>query len=107
MGLPKYLQRKEDSPSVKGRKQEDKARKHINSGSVWFDQMDLTQEGEDRFLIDVKRTDAKSFALNREKMTLLFERAMKEQKTPAYLIYFGEEFVCKVIVERNPERSGL
>lgn len=104
--LPAYMKASDDSPSKKGRKQEKKARLHINSGSVWFDRGDISiVEGDDKYLLDVKRTDGKTFQLNKEKVAKLFEIAMQQQKTPAYLVYFGDEFVVRCIVSRCPKSS--
>lgn len=102
MSIPKYLRKKEDSPSKKGRDQEEKARKHINSGAVFFDKYDLTAEQKDDIiLIDVKRSE-KTIRLSAEKTEQLHREAMIQHKTPAYLIYLGD-YVLKCIIERNPE----
>ena len=103
MSLPKYLN-KEDSPQKQGRKQEKRARQHINSGAVWFDQFDLDQlSDKGNFLIDVKKAvKQKQVAISEVKVKKLFTRAMDENKTPAYLIYLGD-YIIKAIVEKNPD----
>lgn len=102
--LPSYMNDKEDSPSKRGRKQENKARLHINSGAVWFDKGDLSvKEGADKYLLDVKHTNGKTFTLNKLKCAKLFEMAMSKQKIPAYLIYFGDSFIVKCVIERCPK----
>ena len=101
-GLPSYMGKDDDSPSKKGRKQEAKARQHIASGSVWFDQYDLDAEKNgDKYLIDVKRTDGTTFQLNKKKLEKLFKAAIKQGKAPAYLIYFGDDFIVKCVIQRN------
>ena len=100
---PKYLM-KEDSISKQGFNQEERARKHIASGKVWFDQYDLTQLGEEKFLIDVKKVISQSgIRLTKKKIKKLFETAMRQNKNAGYLIYL-DDFVLKVIIERNPDR---
>lgn len=100
--LPNYLNNSK-SHSEKGREQEDKARKHINSGAVWFDQYDLDAKGSDGkeiFLIDVKRAP-KTITLSKNKVEKLFRQSALEHKTPAYLIYIGD-YVLKCVIERQP-----
>jgi len=98
--LPKYLRNKK-SISKQGRDQEEKARKHINSGAVWYQPMDLDT---DECLIDVKKViKQKQITLSKNKIKELFNAAMTEHKIPCYLIYIGD-YVLKVVVERNPDR---
>jgi len=96
---PKWMNEK--SPSKKGRDQEEKARKHINSGAVWHDQFDLDiKEDDTTYLIDVKRAE-KSITLSDKSVQKLFRKAMEENKSPAYLIYMGP-YVLKCTIERSP-----
>jgi len=103
---PKYLM-KEDSISKQGFDQEEKARKHIASGKLWFDSYDLSQLGKDKFLIDVKKVVSQSgIRLSKKNIKKLFETAMRQDKNAGYLIYIGD-FVLKVMVERNPEKCYI
>ena len=97
MGLPGYL--KPDSPQKKGRKQEEKARRTINSGAVWFDPADLeVTEGNEKYLVDVKKVvTQQSFKLNLKDIEKLHRQAVL--KTPVYLIYIGD-YVVKAVVQR-------
>lgn len=97
--LPRYLREKK-SISKEGRDQEEIARKHINSGAVWYDAMDLNTQN---YLIDVKKViTQKQITLNKDKIKKLFDTAMTENKIPAYLVYI-DNFILKVVIERNPE----
>lgn len=97
--LPKYLREKK-SVSKEGRDQEEIARKHINSGAVWFDSFDLSTKD---LLIDVKKViTQKQITFHIDKIKKLFDKAIDEKKTPVYLTYIGD-YVLKIIIERNPE----
>jgi len=100
---PKYLT-KEDSIPKQGFDQEEKARKHIASGKLWFDSFDLTQNGEEKFLIDVKRVITQNgIRLSTKKIKQLFEAAVRQNKSAAYLVYI-DKFVLKIIIERSPDK---
>ena len=97
--LPRYLREKK-SVSKEGRDQEEIARKHINSGAVWFDAFDLNTKD---LLIDVKKViTQKQITFHIDKIKKLFDKAMDENKTPVYLTYINN-FVLKTVIERNPE----
>jgi len=101
MSKPKWMNEK--SPSKLGRLQEEKARKHVNSGAVWFDQYDLDiKEGDDNYLVDVKNMK-KSITLSDTSIKKLFQKAMQEGKTPAYLIYMGD-YTIKAVITRSPSK---
>lgn len=95
--IPKYL--KTESLSKQGRNQETIARKHINSGAVWFDQYDLTVTNVDEnYLIDVKKViTQKSFNISLKHIDKLYKVAIP--KTPMLLIYLGN-YVIKAIIQR-------
>ena len=95
--LPKYLQKQ--SPQKKGRKQEKKARKHINSGAVWFDKYDLSTK---EFLIDVKRTEKESIKLSLQKLRELYDESVNQGKTGAMLIYIGD-LLLQLTIKKRPK----
>jgi hypothetical protein len=95
--LPDYLNDK--TPQKKGRDQEDKARKNINSGAVWFDKGDLSTKD---YLIDVKRCK-KSHTISVKAIKKLFPEAVQQGKDLAFLIYIGD-YTVQAVVKRNPEK---
>lgn len=96
--LPDYL--KDKSPQKKGRNQEDKARKHINSGAVWFQKGDLSTKD---YLIDVKKVK-KSHQINLQDIKELWCHAVDDGKDLALLIYIGD-FVVQAVVKRDPDKK--
>lgn len=97
--VPDYL--KEESSTKQGNKQEEIARKHINSGRVWFDENDLTVKGTNEdYEVDVKKViKQKGYRLSLEEIDKFFKRSIP--KTPIYLIYIGD-YVVKASIQRKP-----
>lgn len=82
--LPKYLN--PESPSKMGRKFEKKlVRQTINSGTLWFDQGDVSS---DTHLIQAKLTERKSFTLNEKDLEQIYLQAVCKGKIPIFLIKF-------------------
>ena len=87
---------KEKSASKKGRDQEDVARKHINSGAVYFDKGDLDFKDLN---IDVKNTDKKQYIFKIKDIKKHYLDSIP--KTPVFLVYIGD-YVLKTYVQRRP-----
>lgn len=97
---PKFLE--EETPQKSGRKREDIARKHINSGAVWFDFGDLSV-GED-VVLDVKERK-KSFTLSLSEVDKFYKRVAP--RSPGYLVYLGEYVLHISVMRLNPYPTDL
>ena len=90
---------KKETPQKRGRLQEEKARKHINSGAVWFDKGDLDYKD---FNIDVKLTDKKQYTFKIKDIEKHYKDSIP--KTPVFLVYLGN-YVLKTFIQRNTDRK--
>jgi len=88
---PKYLNEK--TPQKRGREQEEKARRHINSGAVWFDKGDLDYK---KMNIDTKNAN-KQFTLKLSNIKKHYKDSIP--KEPVFLIYF-KDYVIKAFIQR-------
>jgi len=67
----------------KGRKFEDKIRKTIASGALWFDKGDLKT---DNYLIECKYTDKKSYRIKQKTIFKIWNEAFESNKFPKIII---------------------
>jgi hypothetical protein len=96
--LPAYLTKKEDSPSKRGYKQEIIATKTLASGR-FFDKADINlHTKDDDYKIDVKSAN-KSYTMSLKGIRKLYEDCAP--KTPALMIYLGDEFIIEAIIKRK------
>ena len=93
----------------KGQRFEEYVRKCINSGSIWFDKLDL-EVGN--FKIDTKYTDKKSFRITDNMVRKVWNEALDEGKMPGMIIgipdpeFKGRMFVLEVKIKKiNKERK--
>lgn len=80
----------------KGQLFEEFCRKCINSGSLWFDKLDL-EVGD--FKIDTKITDKKSYRITSDVVDKVWNQALDEHKLPGMIIGIPDpEFKEKLFV---------
>lgn len=74
---------KKRSPKVKGSKFEEKCRKTLSSGGLWFSPLDLDYENN---CIEVKYTDKKGFRVSTELVEKIWSKALTMNKEPFLII---------------------
>jgi len=67
----------------KGRKYEDRVKKTINSGALWFDKGDLKTSDH---VIECKFTEKKGFRISTKILEKIWNEALEAQKLPALVI---------------------
>jgi hypothetical protein len=72
----------------KGGQFEEKVKKCINSGSLWFDKGDLKTED---YLIECKYTEKKGFRITTKILKKLWEESLDRNKLPALVVGIKDE----------------
>lgn len=85
MGIPKYLIKKETGKDMSN-KQENKVRKQLASGALWFAKGDITT---DTHMIECK-TGRKQVTITGKILKKIYKEAWKEGKLPGMVIEIGE-----------------
>ena len=94
--IPKYLQQ---NVKRQGQKAEKKAKRTLNSGALWFDKGDLKTN---KYLIEVKHTNKKSFRITDKLLSKLINEAYSIHKEPLLIIYINKYKVTAKI-----EKNGI
>ena len=95
---------KKNTSKVKGIKFEDKVKKTIGSGSVWFSPLDLDYKN---FCIEVKYTDKKGYRIALDLLEKIWDQSLSMNKDPFLIIGIkrNEEQIftlqCRINLERK------
>jgi hypothetical protein len=92
---------KKKSNKKKGQKFEEKVRKTINSGALWFNKGDLET---DDYLIECKHTEKKGFRISTKLLEKLWDEALSSNKLPFLVIEIegeNEIFTIKADIEKK------
>jgi hypothetical protein len=81
----------------KGNKFEDKVRKSINSGALWFDKGDLSSNDH---LIDCKYTDKGSYRITTATLQKIWNESFDANKLPALIIGIKDWILTVKITRR-------
>ena len=95
---------KKKSSKKKGQKFEEKVKKTLNSGALWFDKGDLKTKNH---VIEAKFTEKKGFRITLKLLQKLWEEALESNKLPALVVGIqdGENlWMIKAIVEKQRRR---
>ena len=88
----------------KGQKFEEKVKKTLNSGSLWFDKGDLKTKDH---VIECKFTEKKGFRVTLKLLQKLWAEALEANKIPALIIGIQDDndlWMIKAVVERKRRR---
>jgi len=88
----------------KGRKFEEKVRKTINSGQLWFDKGDLKSKD---YVIECKFTEKTGYRITKKLLKKLWEEALEANKMPALVIGIQDEqdkWIVKAVIEKKRRR---
>ena len=77
------MRRQPRNQKRKGNKFENKVQKSIASGKVWFDPLDLSY---DKYCIEAKYTDKKSYRIALNLLEEVWEKALSMNKEPFLII---------------------